>query len=53
LRALDSHARYRLTSLDGKLREKQADLSGVFLMNAGIHLNLRGDFDGTVVVLES
>ncbi len=52
LRALDLDARYRVTSIDGKLQEKQADLSGAFLMSAGIHLNLHGDFDSTAIVLE-
>jgi alpha-galactosidase len=52
LRDLDPHALYRLTSIDGKLLDKQQELTGAYLMGAGIHLNLRGDFDSTAVLLE-
>ena len=52
LRGLDEHAVYRLESVDGKLVEKQPELSGAYLMRAGLNLNLRGDFDSTAVVLE-
>jgi hypothetical protein len=52
LRGLDPHALYRLTSIDGKLLDKQQELTGAYLMGAGIHLNLRGDFDSTAVLLE-
>jgi alpha-galactosidase len=52
LRGLDPHAMYRLESTDGKLVGKQADLSGAYLMEAGLNVNLRGDFDATAVVLE-
>ena len=41
-----------LTSIDGKLLDKQQELTGAYLMGAGIHLNLRGDFDSTAVLLE-
>ncbi len=52
LRGLDNRAVYRLESVDGKLLEKQPDLSGAYLMRRGINVNLRGDFDSTAVVLE-
>ena len=52
LRGLDPRAMYRIESMDGKLNEKQSRLSGAYLMEAGLNLNLRGDFDATAVVLE-
>lgn len=52
LRGLDGKAAYRIKSLDGKLVEKQEVLSGSFLMHHGLNLNLRGDYDSTVVILE-
>jgi alpha-galactosidase len=52
LQGLDPHARYRLSSIDDKLLDKQPELTGAYLASAGIHLNLRGDFDSTAIVLE-
>jgi alpha-galactosidase len=52
LRGLDERARYKVEALDGKIIEKQPQLSGAYLMRAGLNLNLRGDFDSTAVVLE-
>jgi alpha-galactosidase len=52
LRGLDPRALYRIESIDGKLAEKQPQLSGAYLMEAGLNVNLRGDFDATAVVLE-
>jgi alpha-galactosidase len=52
LRGLDAKALYRVESIDGKLVEKQGQLSGAFLMSAGLNLNLRGDYDSTAVILE-
>jgi alpha-galactosidase len=52
LRGLADRAVYRLESVDGKLLEKQPDLSGAYLMRRGVNVNLRGDFDATAVVLE-
>jgi alpha-galactosidase len=52
LRGLDPRAMYRIESIDGKLVEKQPQLSGAYLMEAGLNVNLRGDFDSTAVVLE-
>jgi alpha-galactosidase len=48
LRGLDPKALYKLESLDGKLQQ----LSGAYLMSAGLTLNLAGDYDSTAVVLE-
>jgi alpha-galactosidase len=52
LRGLDEKAVYRVESIDGKLVERQGELSGAYLMRAGLNLNLRGDYDSTAVVLE-
>ncbi len=52
LRGLEERAIYRLRSNDGKLVEKQPELSGMYLMSRGLNLNLRGDFDSTAVVLD-
>ena len=52
VRGLDERALYRVESVDGKLAENQPQLSGAYLMRAGLNVNLRGDFDSTAVVLE-
>ena len=52
LRGLDERAVYKLESVDGKLAETQPQLSGAYLMRAGLNVNLRGDFDSTAVVVE-
>jgi alpha-galactosidase len=52
LQGLAPHATYHLTSIDGKLLGEQSDLSGTYLMNGGIHLNLRNDFDSTAVIVD-
>jgi len=52
LRGLEEKAMYRVESIDNKLVEKQPELSGAYLMGAGLNVNLRGDFDATAVVLE-
>jgi len=52
LRGLDERALYRIDPLDNKLTEKQAQLSGAYLMHHGLNVNLRGDFDSTALVLE-
>jgi alpha-galactosidase len=52
LRGLDARALYRVESIDGKLMERQPQLSGAYLMSAGLNLNLRGDYDSTAVILE-
>jgi alpha-galactosidase len=51
MQGLDERSVYRLESVDGKLMEKQTELSGSYLMHHGISVNLRGDFDSTAVIL--
>jgi alpha-galactosidase len=51
LRGLDARAVYKLESIDEKLLDKQTELSGAYLMENGLNLVLRGDFDSTAVVL--
>jgi hypothetical protein len=43
---------YKVEASGNKLMESQAQLSGAYLMRAGLNVNLRGDFDGTVVILD-
>jgi alpha-galactosidase len=52
LRGLDARAVYKLESIDGKLIDKRPELSGAYLMESGLNLNLRGDFDSTAVMLD-
>jgi alpha-galactosidase len=52
LQGLDPKALYRLESIDDKLVERQPQLSGAYLMQAGLNVTLRGDFDSTAVILE-
>jgi alpha-galactosidase len=52
LRGLDERALYRVESVNNKLVEHEAQYSGAYLMNAGINVNLRGDFDATAIILE-
>jgi alpha-galactosidase len=52
LRGLDDKAMYTLESVDGKLEDKESPLSGAYLMNHGVMLNLRGDYDSTAVILQ-
>ena len=52
LRGLDEKAIYKVEATDNKLVERQPQLSGAYLMRAGLNLNLRGDFDSTAVILE-
>jgi len=49
---LDEKATYRLKRLDDKVVETQETLSGAFLMHHGLNLNLTGDYDSTLVILE-
>ncbi len=51
LRGLDPRGIYKLASPDGKLAGGERELSGSYLMGAGLRLSLKGDFDGSVVVL--
>jgi alpha-galactosidase len=52
LRGLDERATYRVESIDGKLQKGPAEVSGAYLMRAGLNVNLGGDFDSTAVILE-
>jgi alpha-galactosidase len=52
LRGLDEKATYKVDSLNGKLDGGQQTLSGAYLMNRGLSVNLGGDFDSTAIVLE-
>jgi len=52
LRGLDARAIYRIESIDGKLLEKDRELSGAYLMQSGVDLELKGDYDSTGVVLQ-
>ncbi len=48
LEGLDPHAVYQLELWNGTMLEK---LSGAYLMQSGLHVRLRGDFDSTAVLL--
>jgi hypothetical protein len=39
-------------SVNNKLVERQPQLSGAYLMQVGLNVNLRGDFDGTAIILD-
>jgi alpha-galactosidase len=52
LRGLDERAMYKVEAVDGKIQEQQPQLSGAYLMRAGLNVNLRGDYDSTAVVLD-
>lgn len=52
LRGLEEKALYRVKPLDEKLVEKQTVLSGAYLMEKGLNVRLKGDYDATAVVLE-
>jgi alpha-galactosidase len=52
LRGLDGRAVYRLESTNGKLIDKQEELSGAYLMQTGLNLELRDDYDSTAVLLQ-
>jgi alpha-galactosidase len=42
---------YRLESVDGKLSNTETEASGAYLMDSGVNLNLRGDYDSTALVV--
>ncbi|HEX3682665.1 MAG TPA: alpha-galactosidase [Bryobacteraceae bacterium] len=52
LRGLEAQAIYKLESSDGKLLDKQTEVSGAYLMQNGLHLALEDDYDSTAVVLQ-
>ncbi|MDQ2841718.1 MAG: alpha-galactosidase, partial [Acidobacteriota bacterium] len=51
LQGLDGRGVYRLDTIDAKLKTKERELSGAYLMENGLQLELNGDFDSTAVVL--
>ena len=51
LRGLDERAIYKVESVNNKLVERQPQFSGAYVMRAGLNVNLRGDFDGTAIIL--
>ena len=53
LRGLDDKGVYSIESVvEGKLLSTMKEASGAYLMNNGLTINLRGDYDGTAVILE-
>jgi alpha-galactosidase len=52
LEGLDERATYRVTTIDDKLANKSATLSGAALMHRGLQLRMKGDFDSTMIVLD-
>ena len=52
LHGLDEKALYRIHRIDGKLVDKFEVVSGAYLMNQGVDLALRGDYDATSFSLE-
>jgi len=52
LRGLDAQATYQVKFLDDKQAEKQEVRSGSSLMYQGLNLELRGDYDSALVIVE-
>jgi alpha-galactosidase len=52
LRGLKADAVYKVRTIDNKLTGKEAAFSGAYLMNRGVALDLRGDYDSTAIVFE-
>jgi alpha-galactosidase len=52
LRGLDERAIYKIEVVNGRLADSQTQLSGAYLMRAGLNLTLRGDYDAAAVILE-
>ncbi len=50
-RGLDPQGVYTLESTDGDLMDKETECSGAYLMDHGLQVTLRGDFDSTAVLL--
>jgi alpha-galactosidase len=51
LQGLDPRGVYKLESIDGKLANKQSEMSGAYLAQYGLQLKLAGDYDSTAVLL--
>jgi alpha-galactosidase len=52
LQGLDERALYKIEVVNGRLADPQTQLSGAYLMRAGLNLTLRGDYDAAAVILE-
>ncbi len=52
LKGLDANAVYRVRRIDDKLPGNAERLSGAFLMNHGLQLQLKGDYDSTSIAFE-
>lgn len=52
LRGLDEKAVYRLEAVDGTPLSNPSELSGAYLMNQGVEVSLKGDFDSAALILE-
>jgi len=52
LRGLNERAVYRVESIDGKLLDKQPEMSGAYLMHHGLNFRLQDDYDCTLVILQ-
>ncbi len=51
LKGLDGRALYRIESIDGKVMQKETELSGAYLMQDGLNVILQDDYDSTAVLL--
>ena len=51
LQGLDQRSVYRVESIDGKLAGGTAEYSGAYLMQNGLQVILKGDFDSTAVLM--
>ncbi len=51
LQGLDRQGVYRIEDVDNKLAIKEREVSGAYLMENGLQLELKGDFDSTAVLL--
>jgi hypothetical protein len=49
LEGLAEDATYSVTTMNGKLQEQTEKLSGAYLMDHGIQLQLQGDYDATAI----
>jgi alpha-galactosidase len=53
LQGLDGHAQYKVRAVEGQFdRESGVVLSGEYLMHHGLTMNLRGDYDAALLILE-
>jgi alpha-galactosidase len=53
LRGLDAQAVYKLESVVNRMGQgQQQEYSGAWLMQNGLALTLRGDYDATAIILE-